>query len=96
MPADTRPPLAEPKLIHYNLFSKPWCYDNIAYGEIFWEYAKETDYYEEIRAYKASYSEEQKAKDGECLALLIRRGAEIAASPLTFKSAYEKGVRIRL
>ena len=29
MPNDAKPPLAHTKLIHYNLFSKPWCYDGI-------------------------------------------------------------------
>ena len=26
MPNDAKPPLAPPQLIHYNLFSQPWCY----------------------------------------------------------------------
>ena len=96
MPAEGRPPLATPKLIHYNLFSKPWCYDNVPYGDVFWHYAEKTEYIDEIRAYKDAYSEAMKAKDRECAALLARRGAEIAEGELTFRSAAEKGVSIRL
>lgn len=40
MPNDKHPPLDEACLIHYNLFSKPWCYDGIQYGEYFWKYTE--------------------------------------------------------
>lgn len=96
MPNDAREPQSNPKLIHYNLFSKPWCYDGIQYGDIFWRYAEDSGYINEIRAYKADYSAEKKQADSECLALLIRRGLEIPENELTFKKLYEKGVRVRL
>lgn len=96
MPNEEKPPLADAKLIHYNLFSKPWCYDNVQYGEYFWQYAQDSGYLEEIQAYKDGYSDEQKASDAKCLALLVRRGAEIAESDVTFKKLFESGVKIRL
>ncbi len=96
MPNEETPPLADAKLIHYNLFSKPWCYDNVQYGEFFWQYAENSGYLAEIRTYKEGYSDEQKASDAKCLALLVRRGAEIAESEATFKKLFESGVKIRL
>ena len=96
MPTEDQPPLADAKLIHYNLFSKPWCYDNIQYGEYFWQYAKDSGYLSEIEAYKAAYSDEQKASDKKCLALLIERGDSIPAQDVTFKKMLESGVKIRL
>ncbi len=96
MPNDNKPPLADAKLIHYNLFSKPWCYDGIQYAEDFWHYAADSGYLAEIEAYKAAYSDEQKANDARCLQLLAERGAAIAASEITFKKLFESGVRIRL
>ncbi len=96
MPNDQKPPLQNPCLIHYNLFSKPWCYDGVQYEDVFWNYAKESGYMEEIRAYKAAYTDEQKKADGECLARLVRRGIEIPENEITFKKLHEKGVRIRL
>ena len=96
MPTEDQPPLADAKLIHYNLFSKPWCYDNIQYGEYFWQYAKDSGYLSEIKAYKAAYSDEQKASDKKCLALLIERGDSIPAQDVTFKKMLESGVKIRL
>lgn len=96
MPNDAKPPLAHTKLIHYNLFSKPWCYDGIQYGEEFWKYAEDSGYLDEIKAYKAAYTEEKKKADSECLELLVRRGSEIPDNEVTFKKLFDAGVKIRL
>ncbi len=96
MPNDNNPLLENPKLIHYNLFSKPWCYDNIQYGELFWEHIDGTDYLEDALVHKHNYSDEQKKSDSECMALLCTRGAEIAEKDITFKKLYERGEKIRL
>ena len=96
MPNDAKPPLEKTRLIHYNLFSKPWCYDDIQYGEEFWKYAEDSGYIDEIKAYKAAYTDDKKKADRECLDLLVRRGAEIPENDITFKKMYEKGVKIKL
>src|SRR5574344_366442 len=44
-------------LIHYNLSFKPWHIDGVLYGEIFWEYAKKTNYYDEILTIKKNYNQ---------------------------------------
>lgn len=96
MPNDNKPPLENAVIIHYNLFSKPWCYDGIQYGDIFWRYAAESGYIDEIRRYKDGYSEEQKRSDADCLKLLVARGGSIENDDVTFKKIYESGVKIRL
>ena len=96
MPNDAKPMLIETSLIHYNLFSKPWCYDGIQYEEQFWNYAQDCGFIDEIREFKASYTEDKKKADSECLELLVRRGMEIPENDITFKKMNEKGVRIRL
>ena len=96
MPNDAKPMLTETSLIHYNLFSKPWCYDDIQYEEQFWNYAQDCGFIDEIREFKASYTEDKKKADSECLELLVRRGIEIPENDITFKKMIEKGVRIRL
>lgn len=96
MPNDNKPPLEDTVIIHYNLFSKPWCYDGIQYGDIFWKYAEESGYIEEIKRYKDGYSDEQKRSDSDCLTLLISRGGSIENDDVTFKKMYESGVKIRL
>ena len=48
------------KLIHYNLDSKPWHFDDVLYGEIFWKYAIKTEFYKEIKQMQGDYTIEQK------------------------------------
>lgn len=96
MPNDAKPPLAKTNLIHYNLFSKPWCYDGVQYADEFWQYAQDSGFLTEIKDYKAGYTDEKKQADSQCMELLVRRGTQIQQQEVTFKKLYEKGVRIRL
>ena len=96
MPNNNKPPLKDARLIHYNLFSKPWCYDGIQYGDYFWHYALDSGYLPEIKAYKAGYTDEQKESDSKCLGLLVERGEAITHMDITFKKMFESGVKIRL
>lgn len=51
------------KLIHYNLGSKPWYFDDILYQEHFWEYAEKTEFYNEIKEIGVKYTDADKEKD---------------------------------
>ena len=96
MPKQGEPEIECPKLIHYNLFFKPWCYDGIQYEDYFWKYAASSGYLEEIMENKRSYSDEQKNADGECLVKLIRTGAEIAGRDFNFRTVFNSGKEKRL
>ena len=96
MPNPRQPRLSDPKLIHYNLFSKPWCYDGIRYEEYFWNYADSSAFAKQLREYKQNFTEERKAADALCLQRLIRKAEGITASPVTFRKMAENGVKIRL
>jgi len=96
MPADGTPERSDPKLVHYNLFSKPWNYDGIQYEEYFWKYASLSGYLEDIRREKASYSDEQKALDSENMKQLAVRGLQIVESGTTFREAFNTGKEARL
>lgn len=96
MPENNTPIIENPKLIHYNLFYKPWCYDDIQYEEYFWHYAKQSAFYQDIVNYKANYSQEQKAHDEKSLAFLIEKANRMPDAEITFKKLYEKGVPVRL
>ena len=39
-------PREELRIVHYLMTWKPWRYDDIPYGEYFWEYAAQTEFYE--------------------------------------------------
>lgn len=57
--------LKELKLIHYNMYRKPWHYKEVPYSEAFWKYAKQTHYYEKLLKELDEYTEEEKRKDIE-------------------------------
>lgn len=96
MPNEGTPELVGAKLIHYNLFSKPWCYDGVQYGDIFWKYAKDSGYYREALENKKNYSNTQKENDARCLQILIENGEKFCDNDVTFKKMHENGVKIRL
>lgn len=96
MPRDNAPELVGAKIIHYNLFSKPWCYDNVQYGYLFWQYAKDSGYYAEALEHKALYSQEKKDNDAACLNILIENGEKFCDNEVTFKKMHDAGVKIRL
>ncbi|MCD8397883.1 MAG: glycosyltransferase family 8 protein [Lachnospiraceae bacterium] len=86
--------LQNPKLIHYNLFQKPWCYDDIPYEEYFWSCAKKSPFYPDILRFKEDYSEEQKKSDQACLENMIAKGPIVCRQEVTFRKMFEKGERI--
>lgn len=59
------------KIIHYKIAWKPWHYDNVLYGDYFWKYAKETEYYDIILNEKNNYSDIQKQKDADAYDRLV-------------------------
>ena len=50
--------LCDIKLIHYNLSFKPWHKDGVLYEDIFWDYAKDVEFYDDIQNIKRCYPQE--------------------------------------
>lgn len=71
-------------IVHYNLYKKPWQYDDIIDGEYFWEYAKRSPFYELIRNRKARFSEEEKAAGDAMAKDILVHASRIVASNNTF------------
>lgn len=53
----------EIQILHFNMASKPWHYQEFRMSEYFWRYAEKTSFYEEMKQELAQYTEEDKAKD---------------------------------
>ncbi|MBR1802669.1 MAG: glycosyltransferase family 8 protein [Clostridia bacterium] len=67
------------KLIHYNLADKPWHNDNVSFEKYFWEYAKKTQFINDIMKIKASYTEADRLADiemGKNLAALAQKESD--------------------
>lgn len=88
--------IKNPKLIHYNLFFKPWHYDNIMYEDYFWKYASKSIYYQDILNIKNNFNQECKKKDEEHLKDMLKRASNIASSSSNFRTVYESGEETRL
>ncbi len=65
-----KPPMADevlgtgvPKLAHFTLTRKPWNYEGILYGDLFWEYAIKTPYAKSLIKGLNEHTEEAKQRD---------------------------------
>ena len=76
-------------LIHYNMFNKPWLYDNVRYGEYFWKYAKNTEFYRTLKNMQKNYPDEKKAADLKAGKILLDNSFKIAEYDKTFKTVME-------
>ena len=72
-------------LIHYNMFMKPWKYENVMFGEYFWNLAKQTSFYEKLRNIQQSYTDEQKRNDELGYENLLKLAINIADSDTNYK-----------
>ena len=80
------------KLIHFNYVYKPWHFDNVLYGEIFWEYAKKTEFINDIKFIKENYTEEKKIRDIESdknLRLLAQKECDCVGDDRQYKPTFE-------
>ena len=71
-------------IVHYALYKKPWQYDDVMYGEYFWQYAEHSPFYEQIRLRKNSFSESEKAKREEMAREILEHALKIVESEETF------------
>ena len=95
MPTPDHHPMKDPKIVHYNLFFKPWHYDGTDYEELFWEYATHSAFYKTIEKEKKTFSKKSVKGDEERLAQMTERVKEILKAEVTFKKIFESGQETR-
>ena len=96
MPNPNNKELENPIIIHYNLFLKPWQYDEVQYKDYFWKYAKDTPYYDEIKNIKENYSEKDKKQDNKFMNQMVERAYALTKEQKTLKNVFETGKEQRL
>lgn len=74
------------KLIHYKIHWKPWHYDGVLYENHFWDYAKQTSFYDEILNKKLSYTDEEKRRDAIAYERLKQMAIDDAKDPNNYKN----------
>ena len=90
MPLGERMKDEEIHLIHFNMFMKPWKYDDTMYGEYFWEYAQKTPFYQEIIDRKGAVTPDNKINDIEGCNKLMKIALQIADSDNNYKKVVLK------
>jgi lipopolysaccharide biosynthesis glycosyltransferase len=86
----------DPKIIHYNLFGKPWNYRDAPNADYFWDYAERSPYYSKLVDGLNSFTQDQKLSDAMKREGLIRQAAQIPQNPVTFSKLARNGVRVTL
>lgn len=90
MPNENTEPLADPGIIHYNLFFKPWHFKNVQYEDYFWRSAKETKFYDELKAELDSYTDAQRAEDRQKLNHMLAKEAKAEQDPNNWARVKER------
>ena len=65
------------KLIHYNLFNKPWHYRNVPGEKYFWDAARGTGFYGDLKRQQAGFDAKKQKEDHEQVGALIQKAAKL-------------------
>jgi lipopolysaccharide biosynthesis glycosyltransferase len=61
-----------PAIAHYKINYKPWRYDDVIYGDVFWKYAARTPFYDSLMQMQAQYTPKEKARDAAQYEALVQ------------------------
>jgi len=91
MPNDNTKPLDNPSLIHYNLFFKPWYYKDVQYAKYFWQSAKETKFYDELKDEVNNYTDQDRANDRKKLDHVMSKGVNAINDKVNWTTVKKQG-----
>ncbi|MBQ3263829.1 glycosyltransferase family 8 protein [Candidatus Saccharibacteria bacterium] len=66
------------KLVHFNLFNKPWHYKNVPQEQLFWDAARGTGFYGDLKRQQAAFGANEQAAEQEKVGALIQKAAKLA------------------
>lgn len=66
------------KLLHFNLFKKPWLDDDVNGGELFWKAARGTGFYGDLMRCKEKYTPEEAQKNEVKIKALLEKAEKLA------------------
>lgn len=79
----------QPNIVHYALYKKPWQYDDVFLGEYFWQYAKESPFYESIMTIKNNFNDEAKTKKEKAGIEIKEHGLRAVAGENNFVKVFK-------
>lgn len=86
-------PVAEEEIciLHYIMVSKPWHYKECRLKDYFWNYAKKTVVYEEIKAELEAYTDEKRQEDAASCERLAQTAAAETANENNYLNLVKSG-----
>lgn len=75
---------------------KPWHYEDVLYSNVFWNYVKDSNYYDELVNIQKNYSDEEKQSDQNKMNILMEQVQEISDKELTLYELNQEGKKIRI
>ena len=66
------------RLVHFNLFNKPWHYTDVPCEKLFWNAARGTGFYGDLRRQQEVFDEEKQRADHEKVAALIKKAEKLS------------------
>lgn len=70
--------LKDVKLVHFNLFNKPWHYKNVPQERLFWNAARGTGFYGELKRQLEAFDEEKQKADHAKIGALLEKAVKLA------------------
>ncbi len=83
VPENMRPE-DEKNIVHFALYKKPWQYDGINGGDLFWEYANKSPFYQLILQRRAEFGPDERARAQSVAKEIIEHAKAIVRSDYTF------------
>lgn len=78
------------KIIHYKIKWRPWHYENVLYEDLFWNFAKETPYYLNLKDQLKAYDEVAQKKDDDMMSWFVVATKEDADNPNNYLKTHKK------
>ena len=66
------------KLVHFNLFNKPWHYKNVPQEKIFWNAARGTGFYGDLKRQQQAFDAEKQKEDHAKIEALLKKAVKLS------------------
>ena len=77
-------------IVHYALYKKPWQYDDVTDGELFWQYARRSPFHQKILQNRAAFDDGERAKKEAAAREILEHANAIVLSDITFSKTISR------
>lgn len=88
---DSKTAVAQPMIVHYNFFNKPWLHENVPFADNFWQVAKNTPFYQQLQRELAADSPTRRQHEINAVHGLIHHASELVENGQGFARLFSSG-----